>query len=868
MSKKPQIPHIAYKDFLCNQKKPNKGDSNYKDFWLKHINYCRSGVYVGGVFISGWLYWHLNFFKIPRDKKNEWGETERVIDVPQFRDNEFLIDYGIQKGWRISKPIMIFGSRRIAKSTIITSRIAYTNYIKRNSGSVVIGASSTDIANITEYFDKFYENRHECYDDLKKFGTWTREGGNIEIAFSKKETTKKDAATGEKGEINPITSELINIGKDNKYIYSYIAIRNLEHGQKVSKEELLAGITPSEVIIDEALEENTNIPTYDGFKPIKDINEGDNVIGKDGKQTKVLEKVDVGVRSLLNIKLEDGRNIDACPNHLWEVYINNEKKVVTTAYIYINQKHIDFYIPTTTKEDYKKSTTTNLYVDRIKYNGKNQAYCLKVDNKDHTFLAGDYIVTHNCGKFLYRDSFSALEPALVTSDGDYRTIPVMVGTGGSIANSKDAEQDFLYSEKRGFTPIDPQEIREIVKPKYYQYEQKSGLKVGLFPCAQMSNAGGKKIEIPLSEYLNKDFTDKQLKDLEGFNIHVTDWENAKQRVEEKIKAEYEKSDREGKKAQMYYPFQPEDCFLHIGKNPFPAEDAKKAKSLIREKGLDGEKVELEQNEKGDVIAKQSDKKVIEEFPFPGGTHDSPAVIYERPIEEHTSSIHYGTYVAGFDGYHIRTSETTDSVGVLYIYKRATPGSLNALKGFQNQVVASIATRPPQHKKFYRQAMLLMRMYNAELLPERDTSFYEYMKGMNMLHLWANCKDLAKGISPQTTADTAYGLPATNNNKEHIYKLVQNYCNEDILIGYEDDNETPIYQKGVYRIPDPMLLEEIENYGKYNNYDRLDAFGHALAWDAQLRTIGVIGGEKPTYNDVNPDSLLKKVRSRKRYPTRR
>lgn len=714
------IPHIAYKDFLLNQEAPDPESDKQKaiDFWLKHIGYCRSGVYVGGIFISGWLYWHLNFFKIPRDKKDDYGEWDRVVDVPKLRDNEFLIDWAIRKAKRESKPLMIFGSRRIAKSTIISSRTSFTNYIKKNSGSVIVGGSSTDIANITDYFDKFYENRAECYKDLKKFGVWTKEGGNIEIAFSKKESGKKDPVTKQPRKVHPVTYELVDAGEDDKNIYSHIAVRNLEQGQKETKEELLAGITPSEVILDE------------------------------------------------------------------------------------------------------------------------------------------------CGKFHYSKPFSALKPALMTDTGEYRTIPILVGTGGNLSLSENAEKDFLNTEDRGFCHIDLEEYKSYINEEYFRFQQKTNAKVGLFPPAEMSMAGGQKTEIPLSEYVNKDFTEQELKDLEGFNIEVTDWENAKKNIEKLIEQEYAASDERGKKAQMYYPFQPEDCFLHIGDNPFPAEEARKTKNALLERGMEGEFVELEQDNYGNVIANESDKKIIREFPFSGGTHDAPVVIYERPIKEDAALIEYGTYVAGFDGYKISTSETTDSVGVLYIYKRNC-----GLSGYRNQIVASLATRPSQDKKFYKQVALLLKMYNAELLPERDTNLYKYMESMNMLNYWANCKNLVQGITPNSKADTMYGLPPTKANQERYHKLIQSYCNEDILVGYENDNETPIYNKGVEYITDPMLLEEIENYGKYPNYDRIVAFGHALAWDAELKTRGIEGGTRESYRNVDPEELIKKHKKKRKLTNR-
>lgn len=722
------IPNIAYKDFLINQTKPERDNSEYVPFWLKHIEYCKSGVNVGGVHISGWLYWHINFFKIPVDKKDEYGNWTRPIEHPDFRDNEWYIDWGISKAQENQRPILIFGSRRISKSVTIASRAAYSAFIKPNSAVVIIGADSNDLANITEYLDDFYEKRPDCFSDLRKFGNWLRNTGAVEIAFSKRESTKKDPATGEKGRINPITSHLMEIGSENKYIYSRVAIRNLEHGQKVSKEELLAGLTPTEVIIDEV------------------------------------------------------------------------------------------------------------------------------------------------GKFSYSLAMSALKPALKAIDGSYRAIVIMAGTGGNIDVSSDAERDFLNSgvptskdeKTSGYVHIDVEDYKTVVKPEYFKYKQISNAQVGLFPPAEMSNAGGTKLLIPFSEYLNRDFTDAQLKDLEGFDIYVTDWENAHKRIEAEISEEEFKSDKEGKKAKMYYPFQPEDCFLYSGSNPFPVEELKRTRKRLKEIGATGEYVDLSKLRNGRIAISPSDKSLIVDYPFQGGEHDAPVVLYERPIHDDPSMIKKGVYVAGFDGYKIGVSETTDSVGSLHIFKRKS-----GISGYQYQIVASYASRPAQDKEFHKQCLYLLQLYNAEVLPESDTSFYKFMEDEKALgQYWANCKDLAQGINVNSKANTNYGLPPTVKNQQHYLKLIKQYCNEDIIIGYEetDDGAVPIKMLGCERLTDLMLIEELINFGKEKNYDRIISFGHALAWDDELGINNIIADDGKASTQVDIRRLRDKIIAKKRTST--
>jgi hypothetical protein len=48
------------------------------------------GVTVNGVYFSGWLYWHLNHWKIRIDDIDEYGNDIRIESYPELRDNEWI----------------------------------------------------------------------------------------------------------------------------------------------------------------------------------------------------------------------------------------------------------------------------------------------------------------------------------------------------------------------------------------------------------------------------------------------------------------------------------------------------------------------------------------------------------------------------------------------------------------------------------------------------------------------------------------------------------------------------------------------------------------------------------------------------------
>lgn len=683
------IPKLPYKDWLINQEKPERDDPNYVSFWLEHIGYCKSGVVLGGVHFSGWLYWHLNFFVIMDDKEDEFGNEYRDPIHPELRDNEWLLEWAFSKAKDLENlPILAFGTRRFAKSVIEASRLAWSAFIWQNSYYVIAGGSSSDVTNITNYFDDFYERRPDCYSDFLIMGEWSRLGKPVVVGFNRTKIKK--------GDINPISHEFFDLKdkpNDNIFTFSRLATRNLEHGQVKSKEEILAGITP-----------------------------------------------------------------------------------------------------------------TGLGWDEV-------------------------------GKFLYTKQRAAVKPAIMNKRGKRRFIEIMVGTGGNIELAAAAKEDFLNADKAGFFVFNPDEYREEVKPEHFRYNQESDKKTGLFVPAEMSMAGGDKLRIPIYEYLNRDFTDEEKEELEGVYIHVTDWDTAKEKVEKEIEDEFGISRDRGKKAQMYYPFQPEDCFLHMGSNPFPQEEAQKAfDRIIADTAWEyADFVELDSDYNGNVIVKSSKKEPITEYPFKGGTHDAPVAIFEKPIFDDPRQIKRGTYIAGFDGVKIATSKVTDSTITMYIFKRGIGTS-----GFQNELVAVVTTRPNVENNAYRQCLLLLKMYNAELLPEQDTNLYKYLKLKKSLHVLAPAKGINMRINQSSKAETNYGLPPTVANKSHGLKLLKEKCWEEIPTGEVDEDGIPIFILGVETIPDPMLLLEIINFGNYDNYDRIVAYYHCLIWDEELRIQNVQG----------------------------
>ena len=98
-----------------------------------------------------------------------------------------------------------------------------------------------------------------------------------------------------------------------------------------------------------------------------------------------------------------------------------------------------------------------------------------------------------------------------------------------------------------------------------------------------------------------------------------------------------------------------------------------------------------------------------------------------------------------------------------------------------------------------------------------------------------------------------GFLTQKKNQQYILNLVIDYCQEDIEIG-EDEHGDKIIVKGVTKIPDIGLLDEIINFHYGGNFDKLIAFGHALAWARYLDSLNIMPKVKKKYTN---DSTYKK-----------
>lgn len=196
---------------------PSEDSSEYEAFALEEWRKVRDGINIGGVHISGWLYWHLNHWKLQKDTQS----GERITGNPDLRDNEWMIAEALKRGEDEKKIVCIFGARQISKTSFASSYLTRKGTIITNSQNLIIGASKPDLTNITNDIDFGMLNITPMFRMYRITRDW--KSGEVYIGVKSK------------------------IG-DNQ-VHSMFRVRNTEGGRNT---EVAAGARPSSAVIDEA----------------------------------------------------------------------------------------------------------------------------------------------------------------------------------------------------------------------------------------------------------------------------------------------------------------------------------------------------------------------------------------------------------------------------------------------------------------------------------------------------------------------------------------------------------------------------------------------------------------------------------------
>lgn len=212
---------IKTTEFFKNIKKlPPEDSDEFRQLIDWEIEKCTGGITVNGIFISGWLYWHINHWWIRIDTQDNYGNDVRIEALPELRDNEWLRAEWLEQCRIEKKGYMEVGGRQSGKSEMEASYFGMNATLFRNTQNVIVCGNDNDLSLLKDKVD---------------FGLRKLWKG---IAIPRLDKTWR---------LNQIRLGYKTPDSDDE-IWSYIIIRNAKDGNNT---EVAAGTTAKTFIMDE-----------------------------------------------------------------------------------------------------------------------------------------------------------------------------------------------------------------------------------------------------------------------------------------------------------------------------------------------------------------------------------------------------------------------------------------------------------------------------------------------------------------------------------------------------------------------------------------------------------------------------------------
>lgn len=887
-------------------------DDDVKQFWENEAMKLLNGVTINGVFIHPWLYWHINFWKMMIDVGDD-----RIPGNSQLRDNEWMFAEFLKQAEEENKGIFMFGCRRFGKA-LLDSEILYLEDREKMIGNIVVGDKIyDDKGNLVEVVGVYPQGKVTTYRVVFEDGRnviccgnhqWRVNHGGKWHVMSLRSIAGLDykSMSIQVGEaLNYPTAKLpVPPSAYASMLAAYLGGYggDMFFDKYICKKFLRSSIDQKKDFIENFIRSFRNVVTGEEELMLSHIDmdvinfvqrmfwasgwyaklEGNKLIlSRNRKELKIRSISIYGKEHATCITVDNDSHLFLTTNYivthntaimssflarnatmtynLTHNVIGSSKEDLMSLgeylefgldnihpYLRINRTGNDWF-----KEVIMGTKTVNNIRDvhaRIRItnidSGKAGASLKTASGTPYTSIYDEV------GKFPFLASYLQGRPAHMMH-GRMRGMMICSGTGGNVEKSQDAQKVMNNPAEYGFIVMNYDLLNKRCLKPTWRISQS-----GCFVPAQMSHAYDKETTT-LDKYLGIE----KATGLKKIDIQVSKFDDNTKKIKSRLDELVKKDRALYVQERMAFPLSIDDCFLNTNVNRFPVEDALKHKSRLLEEGRPGKTVDIYQIDGMKMGYNFSDKQLAD-YPFQGGNIDSPVVIYEDPPEE--GGVFDYTYVSSLDPYKSDKADT-DSVGSFYVLKRYV--KIN--DPFAYCIVASYASRPPSSDDFCRNCEILQEAYGAKCLMENADRMYEfYLTRRNkQLMLLEDGERLAgKIIRAGARQNNKLGLAPTVPNQRMLFNTVIQYCWEDVVVGYDDDGNE-ITQKGIYRIPDIELLDEIIAFGPGANTDRIIAFGHALLLAKYYDDMGYMP-ESTTQKENQKKRERKKMEQVKGFTVRR
>ena len=310
----------------------------------------------------------------------------------------------------------------------------------------------------------------------------------------------------------------------------------------------------------------------------------------------------------------------------------------------------------------------------------------------------------------------------------------------------------------------------------------------------------------------------------------------------------------------------EEAFATRKLSIFPPHLVSKQLQRISDKEYPVEYLDLYRDVDGKIKDKQSRKIPIMEFPISKRTEDKEGVlcVYERPGKD----LAFGTYYAAVDPVGEGKTTTSDSLCAIYVYKnpveviRDEGGGKVTNTIERDKIVASWCGRFDDLNKTHERLELIIEWYNAWTIVENNVAlFIQYMISKRK-QKYLVPKDMIlflKDIGANRNVFQEYGWKNVGTLfKGNILSYGIEFTKEELDHDIEPDGTITRTIYGVERIPDPMLLKEMQAYQDGLNVDRLVAFCSLIAFAKVQQSNRGLTKRIVTVNEnlVNPQKMSK------------
>ena len=324
---------------------------------------------------------------------------------------------------------------------------------------------------------------------------------------------------------------------------------------------------------------------------------------------------------------------------------------------------------------------------------------------------------------------------------------------------------------------------------------------------------------------------------------IDDWGNSK--VSEALEAIHEeravwKRDLSPEQYQLRISQKPTniaEAFAYRKESLFPQNLISSQTQRIEDKDYPEERIELEWAENGvGVTATRSNKQPINTFPVNKKQEDKTGVlcVYERPVD----NIEFGQYYASVDPVGEGKTTTSESLCSIYVYKNPVEvtkvtdeGPKSYVEG--DMIVAAWCGRYDDINKTHEQLEKIIEYYKAWTLVENNVSLFILYMIAKRKQKYLVPKDqvlFLKDLGSNRSVYSEYGWKNTGTLfKSHLINYAIEFLKEEIDI--ETDTNGTVLKRtfGVERIPDIMLMKEMQAYQPGVNVDRLVSFAALISF---------------------------------------